>query len=110
MFKEERAAGVEEIGILRKKVAEELERKKAEREEAGIAADGDKEMATPVDATGLTLSDKSKDVVTMEVDDTPQVAEAASKDGQASKEKDTVTETKDESAAMQADDDDAVEY
>jgi hypothetical protein len=96
-FKDERAAGVEEIKDLRQRVAEEQERRKAERESRG-EIDADKEMATVNDSP---TAEKSKDG--MDVDDTP--GEVSTKD-----ESKDEPDVKDESAAMQADDDDAVEY
>ena len=99
-FKEERAIGVEEIKELRQHVAEEQERRKAERESRG-EIEVDKEMTTVNDSP---IAEKAKDG--MDIDDAPA--------GSATKEesKDAVAEpdVKDESVAMQADDDDAVEY
>lgn len=99
-FKEERAKGVEEIKDLRQRVAEEQERRKAERE-SRRDSENDKEMAAADDSPTV---EKSRDG--MDVDDVP--VEAATKDDG----KDAVAEpdAKDESAAMRADDDDAVEY
>jgi len=98
-FKAERSMVTEEIKEMRQRVAEEQERRKAERESRGD--DVDKEM---VAADVSPVVEKSKD--RMDVDDIS--AESALKD----ESKDVVAEpdVKDESAAMQADDDDAVEY
>jgi hypothetical protein len=101
MFKDERAAGVEEIKGLRQRVAEEQERRKAERESRG-EAEPDKEMAPVNDSP---TAEKSKD--RMDVDDTPAET-AAAKDE--SKDATAEPDAKDEPAAMLADDDDAVEY
>jgi len=99
-FKNERAAGVQEIKELRQRVAEEQERRKTERERRG-ELEADKEMAAVNDSPTV---EKSKD--RMDVDDVS--AEAAAKDDG----KDAVAEPdgKDESSVMHADDDDAVEY
>ncbi|KIM77831.1 hypothetical protein PILCRDRAFT_825056 [Piloderma croceum F 1598] len=99
-FKDERAAGVEEIKELRQRVAEELERRKVDRESRG-EGEADKDTTAVNDSP---TADKPKDG--MDVDDAP--AETAAKDE--SKDATVELDAKDEPAAMQADDDDAVEY
>lgn len=115
LFKEERTAGVEEINGLRQKVAQELDRKKAEAE----SGDGDNEMnaGDNADAGKLKHDTDPKIEASMEVDDAPVPAgahePAVKEEPAAPEEKKTVPapEVKQESAAgTQADDDDAVEY
>lgn len=110
MFKDERTSGVEEISQLRQRVAEEQERKKAERlsrNEPEPEAEADKEMVPQSEeATALV---KPKDDVQMDVDDT--AAETKPKQEEiVAKEVPAEPEVKEEPVAMQADDDDAVEY
>ena len=97
MFKEERAAGVKEITGLRKKVAQELDRKKIEAEAEAMSAIENADAGKP------KHDDGPKDEAPMEVDDTPVPTVV--------QEKKPAPEVKEESTAtMQADDDDAVEY
>lgn len=105
-FKNERAAGVEEISQLRQRVAEEQERKKAERlSRQETENNNDKEMVPKIEEAA---SVKPKDDVQMDVDDA--AADMKPKEEMVTKEVPAEPETKEEPAAMQADDDDAVEY
>jgi len=104
-FKIERTLGVEEINQLRLRVAEEQERKKAERLSRNEPENEDKEMVPQIDEAAPV---KPKDDVEMDVDDT--AAETKSKEDIVTKEVPAEPEVKEEPAAMQADDDDAVEY
>ncbi|KAF9222308.1 hypothetical protein BS17DRAFT_767938 [Gyrodon lividus] len=102
-FHEERTAGIEEIKQLRQRVAEEDVRRKKEREAAGKGEGEDKEMAE--ETQGPQPDPTPQPDAEMEVDE-------GSKPGSASetRKESTEPERKDESAAMQADDEDAVEY
>jgi hypothetical protein len=102
-FKNERTTGVEEISQLRQRVAEEQERKKAERQ-SQAELDADKEMVPESDQPAPV---KPKEEVQMDVDDT---AETRAKEDTVAKEAPAEPEVKEEPTAMQADDDDAVEY
>lgn len=102
-FKTERTLGVEEISQLRQRVAEEQERKKAERL-SRAELDADKEMV-PSDQPAPV----KKEDVQMDVDDTA-ATETKTKEDIATKEAPAEPELKEEPTAMQADDDDAVEY
>jgi hypothetical protein len=104
-FKIERTLGVEEINQLRQRVAEEQERKKAERLSRNEPESEDKEMVPQIDEAAPI---KPKDDVEMDVDDT--TAETKPKEDIVTKEVPAEPEVKEEPAAMQADDDDAVEY
>ena len=107
LFKEERTTGVKEIDRLRKKVAQEFERKRIEAE-----TEGDKGISAveSADAGKPKHNDGQKDDASMEVDDNTPVPEPAAK-GVSEKKTVPSPEAKEEStAAMQADDDDAVEY
>jgi hypothetical protein len=95
---------VEEISQLRQRVAEEQERKKAERQ-SQAELDADKEMVPQSDQPAPV---KPKDDVQMDVDDT--AAETKAKEDTVTKEVPAEPEVKEEPTAMQADDDDAVEY
>ena len=73
-FKAERTAGVEEIGHLRERVAEEEERKKTERRELTADEDihmgeDDKKDVKPIPSTNGTSDEKPTEVPKMEVDD-----------------------------------------
>lgn len=130
-FKEERTAGVEEITRLRQRVAEEEARKKSERGDAeDESAKPDAEMATediapsqapasPEKATENGTANGAAETAggaEMEVDadapsSAPVPAPAPTENGKdAQQEQQQPQEHKEESAPMQADDDDAVEY
>ncbi|KAF9234823.1 hypothetical protein BU15DRAFT_52111 [Melanogaster broomeanus] len=102
-FREERTAGIEEIKQLRQHVAEEDARRKKEREETAKSEGEDKEM---VEETQESKPERAPQPdAEMEVDDgsKPEPVSETHKDS-------AEPERKDESAAMQADDEDAVEY
>jgi len=109
-FVEERSAVIDELSQLRHRVAEEEARRKTDK-----AVDKD-EMDTdipihndepPPSATAdeSTVTSPTKDTA-MEVDDVPRITKEEPKGPVVTSE----LEKKDESAAMEADDDDAVEY
>ncbi|KIK05801.1 hypothetical protein K443DRAFT_674861 [Laccaria amethystina LaAM-08-1] len=103
LFREERTTGIDEIAQLRQRVAEEEARRKTERaadkEDAVMDAEPQLEGAAsaPTPSLGGPSALPTTREVDMDVDD-----EAGTK--QADQEK------KEDSASMQADDDDAVEY
>lgn len=96
-FREERAAGVEEIKQLRRRVAEDEIRRKKEREQAPKEEDEDKEMVEePQEFKREPAPQPDAD---MEVDEEPKPEPELAE-----------SERKDDSGGMQADDEDAVEY
>ncbi|KAH9485764.1 hypothetical protein JR316_0002679 [Psilocybe cubensis] len=109
-FRDERSAGIEEIKQLRQRVAEAESKQKADKNmdkddmETDIPShnDGAPPSATVEDAADAGTIKEAP----MDVDDTPVIAKEASKISAAASE----PEKKDNSSAMQADDDDAVEY
>jgi hypothetical protein len=113
-FREERAAGIEEIKMLRQKVVEEEARKKAERElakesAAAAAAEPDAEMEADVvveDAVIERTQDEREPEQDVEMD-VDGVGGRNTKDG-----KDIIAEAdqKEDTVPMQGDEDDAVEY
>lgn len=96
-FREERAAGIEEIKQLRQRVAEEDARRRKEREQTSKDEIEDKEMADEPQESKRELAPQPEGE--MEVDDEirpePETAES---------------ERKDDLGGMRADDEDAVEY
>lgn len=108
-FRQERTAGIEEIGQLRKRVQEEEARKKPEptEEETKVASPGPEEKSKPGTEAG-------KEEARMEVDDPDATATSADKKGGSTppttQSQSADSETKDTSEPMQADEDDAVEY
>ncbi|OBZ65841.1 hypothetical protein A0H81_14128 [Grifola frondosa] len=130
-FHAERTAGIEEINQLRQRVAEEEVRRKTERQDQDVedastavesAAPGDTLMATesedkPVAGETTTVNRKAREApAQMDVDEgsaTPSMAgqpKAESGKDEGGKGTTAEHEIKEESAPMQADDDDAVEY
>ncbi|KZP03727.1 hypothetical protein FIBSPDRAFT_1055114 [Athelia psychrophila] len=100
-FAAERAAGVEEIWEMRERVREEQDRKKAEREsreEAAVEAKG-MEVDEPVVEVVKVMKEETKRA--SKVEPVVVVEKVEAKEESKSEEKDD---------AMQADDDDAVEY
>ncbi|PPQ97712.1 hypothetical protein CVT26_001902 [Gymnopilus dilepis] len=114
LFREERAAGIEEIKQLRQRVAEEEARRKSEKsqedkeeQDAEMTAQDEPPSATGDGEGGGGTKPESKDVE-MDVDESsaPQTAD---------KDKDSEGDKKDkgekkEDSTMQGDDEDAVEY
>ncbi|KAI0060564.1 hypothetical protein BV25DRAFT_1839604 [Artomyces pyxidatus] len=94
LFREERAAGIEEITVLRQRVAEEEERKRAER---AAAAAKDAPPAGDAPERESEPPPPPPPAAEMEVDAPPAPVQEE-------------VRAKDEPAPMQADDDDAVEY
>ncbi|KJA28722.1 hypothetical protein HYPSUDRAFT_50917 [Hypholoma sublateritium FD-334 SS-4] len=105
LFSEERSTGIEEVNQLRQRVAEEEARRKNDKApqqvEVEMAHDDDAPASAVTDAAGPQTKG-----VEMDVDDAP----AAPSSKEQSKSAPPEGEKKDESAAMPADDDDAVEY
>ncbi|KAH0829030.1 hypothetical protein J3R83DRAFT_2484 [Lanmaoa asiatica] len=96
-FREERAAGTQEIKQLRRRVAEEDARRKKEREKASKEEDEDKDMTE--DTQESKPEPPSRSDADMEVDEEPKPEPESAE-----------SERKDDSGGMQADDEDAVEY
>jgi hypothetical protein len=108
-FHQERAAGIEEIGELRKRVQEEEARKKSNvaEEEIKIALPGPEEKPKPTAEAGKVDAE-------MEVDEPDATANPADKKGESTpsptQSQPADLEKNDTSEPMQADEDDAVEY
>ncbi|KZP09259.1 hypothetical protein FIBSPDRAFT_873741, partial [Athelia psychrophila] len=100
-FAAERAAGVEEIREMRERVREEQDRKKAERESREEAA---------VEAKGMEVDEPVVEVVEVVKEETKQASkvEPVVVAEKVEAKEESKPEEKDD--AMQADDDDAVEY
>lgn len=119
-FKAERTAGVEEIGHLRERVAEEEERKKTERRESTADEDihmgeDDKKDVKPIPTTNGTSDEKPTEVPKMEVDDEHPASEVKVEEEEPKKEPvsapvPAVPEVPVTSQAGAGDEDDAVEY
>ncbi|KIJ63487.1 hypothetical protein HYDPIDRAFT_112906 [Hydnomerulius pinastri MD-312] len=103
-FREERTAGIEEIKLLRQRVVEEDSRRKKERDASKEDADGDKEMAEDTHESKAEPAPQAD--AEMEVDE----GSKPEPESEAVKESSREPERKDEASAMQADDEDAVEY
>ncbi|KAF9645929.1 hypothetical protein BDM02DRAFT_3119495 [Thelephora ganbajun] len=107
-FRQERTAGIEEIGQLRKRVQEEEARKKPEptEEETKAPTPGPEEKPKPVAEAG-------KEETKMEVDEPIAAATPADKKGESTPpttQGQPADPEKDSPEPMQADEDDAVEY
>ncbi|KZP29645.1 hypothetical protein FIBSPDRAFT_851243 [Athelia psychrophila] len=98
-FAAERAAGVEEIWEMRERVREEQDRKKAERESREEAA---------VEAKGMEVDEPVVEVVKEETKQASKVEPVVVVVEKVEAKEESKPEEKDD--AMQADDDDAVEY
>ncbi|KZP05151.1 hypothetical protein FIBSPDRAFT_1054247 [Athelia psychrophila] len=98
-FAAERAAGVEEIREMRERVREEQDRKKAERESREEAA---------VEAKGMEVDEPVVEVVKEETKQASKVEPVVVVVEKVEAKEESKPEEKDD--AMQADDDDAVEY
>lgn len=127
-FREERQKGIEEINELRRRVAEEEARQKAQKEtendvemntdetpKEAAAANGDSQPAPaePSPEKPAENGSAAQEDAGMDVDDSasPEKVDAAKDDKQpAEQEKEKEPERKEEPAPMQADDVDAVEY
>ncbi|KAF8959982.1 hypothetical protein BDZ97DRAFT_1906062 [Flammula alnicola] len=110
LFRDERSTGIDEINLLRQRVAEEEARRKndksADREEMETDVPAHANEAPPsASAEDSAGAANSKDA-DMEVDDSSTPTKEVPKSSAAAGE----PEKKEEPAAMQADDDDAVEY
>lgn len=97
-FREERISGIEEIKLLRQRVAEEEARQRKERE-ANKEEGGDERIEEDREAEEVKEPDSA-----MEIDEAPR------HESEGPKEDSRELERKDEPAVMQADDEDAVEY
>ncbi|KDR69906.1 hypothetical protein GALMADRAFT_230539 [Galerina marginata CBS 339.88] len=111
LFREERSSGIEEISLLRQRVAEEDARRKNDKallkdETMDTDAPSHNDKPHPsATAEDSAAKNEPKDV-DMDVDDAPGSTKEEQKSSGAAAE----GEKKEESAAMQGDDDDAVEY
>ncbi|KAF8911681.1 hypothetical protein CPB84DRAFT_1671609, partial [Gymnopilus junonius] len=118
LFQEERAVGIEEINQLRQRVADEEARRKTDKA-LEVKEEQDTEMAQDQDEPPPSASAKveggtpqqSKDV-DMDVDEASGQSTKDSKDKEGRKSSRSVSEAdkKEDSTAMQGDDEDAVEY
>jgi len=108
-FHQERTAGIEEIGGLRKRVQEEEARKKADtaEDETKVPPPGPEEKSKPATEAG-------KEDAKMEIDEPVATTTPADKQGESTplttQSQLDDPEKKDTSDPMQADEDDAVEY
>jgi hypothetical protein len=105
-FLGERDSAINEIRDLRRRVVEEEARKQAERE---VVKAEDNSRSDPVpEQTGTSIPEPSPSEPKMDVDET--VTEGHGPTAKQDSLKPDEPERKDDSAMMQADDDDAVEY
>jgi len=104
-FHQERTAGIEEIGELRKRVQEEEARKKSDlaEEEAKAPPPGPEEQPK-------TTAEAGKEDAKMEVDEPVAATTPADKKGSSTPPQLADLEKKESPEPMQADEDDAVEY
>jgi len=108
-FLVERDAAINEIRELRRRVVEEEARKQAEREAAKTEDDVRTDPVHDSEQTGSSIPEPSPLGPRMDVDETaPEEGRGSASKPDSSKPDEQ--ERKDDSAAMQADDDDAVEY
>ena len=107
-FKEERAAGIDEINQLRERVAEEESRRKAERRETVDENDGDAKMDgdSPVEGDKARNGEGQNGDVKMQVDDGAETEKTTEKERQEVAKEDK----KREATPTPGYDDDAVEY
>jgi hypothetical protein len=103
LFQEERTAAIEEINQLRQRVAEADDRRKQDKplEKDEMDTDPPTEGDKPPSAAAELRIPTAKSNGAMDIDDSSPSAKDEPK---------SATEKKDDSASMQADDDDAVEY